>query len=876
MIKSKDYNNKNITNFIVCILLNLFVLGNANAVLQINNIEPKTENWGNNVDINISGFELLSYKSLYMVPDIMNKYSIKTQVSVDWEINRPFSLKHKNNMLYLIKEYDYDSNLYELIQVDIKDRTNPQFKTIRVLDKPEKGLYYQFEIVENDAYLLTPSRSNKKDSVISVIDINTSVTKKTISLGELTPYSRILEAINSKLYVFIGSYNLDFIIIDLNTLTKKEINISSQTLDFVTDIHVANGYLYVLSNQAYDLMMFSIFDMNTYNYKNIDSVNLPGYPRNFQILNDRAYVASNNGLYIVEISSPEESIYLGGVGIQGNNYKVKIIDNKCYALNRNGLCIYEIYNNELFITGCAEINNGYNADSNFCLIEDDIIVLSSENGISSIDTNRIYNPSNLKSIDINKVRYENPAYHILINENTAFVLSEDGLFSINIYSQSMEDASFVNSKEYRMNSNMKISENYLYVSSDNLEIFDISNSKDIRKVSSIDDINADELFVYKNIVYLSEYSKALHVIDCTNIKKPFISSTLDNTFVKEFITIDESRKRLYLSSDRTLVTYDISDIAKPTLLSSLEFDSYYNSIKIQGYYAYCIDNYSLKVHRISNSYSHSSINFDLLFKDNGLQTIKKIENNTLFLLSHNGIYLIDISDPYQPLVQGFLKFKYIQDFDIVDNNYYALYSHSLITFYASIKKLVPKHLTNNNANVNLLSPLWPGNFEIKISDSESYNSNQYFTFIPTQDCTAGNCTFTWKTGNWGTCNSNCEQSRSVWCVRSDGIQLSDDNCLGLGSKPSIIQNCDGGNCTYSWKIGNWGNCNSNCQQMRTVLCKRSDGTLSSDNNCLEYKPPASQSCTGGSCTHSSNITDVNNDGKTDLGDVIFILQTLIN
>ncbi|KPA15798.1 A disintegrin and metalloproteinase with thrombospondin motifs 9-like isoform, partial [Candidatus Magnetomorum sp. HK-1] len=117
-----------------------------------------------------------------------------------------------------------------------------------------------------------------------------------------------------------------------------------------------------------------------------------------------------------------------------------------------------------------------------------------------------------------------------------------------------------------------------------------------------------------------------------------------------------------------------------------------------------------------------------------------------------------------------------------------------------------------------------------------------------QNCTGGSCTYSWKTGSWGYCGSNCKQTRTVWCERSDGKQSSDSYCSG--NKPSTSQNCTGGSCTYSWKTGNWGNCGSNCQQTRTVWCERSDGTQSNDSNCSGSKPTTSQNCTSGSCTYS--------------------------
>ena len=136
------------------------------------------------------------------------------------------------------------------------------------------------------------------------------------------------------------------------------------------------------------------------------------------------------------------------------------------------------------------------------------------------------------------------------------------------------------------------------------------------------------------------------------------------------------------------------------------------------------------------------------------------------------------------------------------------------------------------------------------SDGSNVNDSYCSGVKPStyQKCTGGNCTYLWKTGTWGTCNSNCEQTRSVSCKRSDGSNVNDSYCSGL--KPSTYQKCTGGNCTYLWKTGSWGTCNSNCEQTRSVSCQRTDGSNVNDSYCSGTKPLTYQSCTGGNCTYS--------------------------
>ena len=109
-------------------------------------------------------------------------------------------------------------------------------------------------------------------------------------------------------------------------------------------------------------------------------------------------------------------------------------------------------------------------------------------------------------------------------------------------------------------------------------------------------------------------------------------------------------------------------------------------------------------------------------------------------------------------------------------------------------------------------------------------------------------TYSWEEGNWSRCNKDCKKTRDVWCEHSDGLRSSDSKCSG--KKPKTIDDCTDGNCTYSWKWSDYGICNKNCKKTRDVWCERSDGLRSSDSKCSKYeKPDTIEDCTGGNCTN---------------------------
>jgi len=89
-----------------------------------------------------------------------------------------------------------------------------------------------------------------------------------------------------------------------------------------------------------------------------------------------------------------------------------------------------------------------------------------------------------------------------------------------------------------------------------------------------------------------------------------------------------------------------------------------------------------------------------------------------------------------------------------------------------------------------------------------------------------------------------------------------------GSTINVISN-------YYWQIGNWGICESNCNQTRDVWCEQSDRLQVDDIKCQKPKPLTSQTCDNGNCINNPiYTTDLNGDGQTNLIDAIYLIQLL--
>ncbi|MBU1218566.1 hypothetical protein KKF34_09620 [Myxococcota bacterium] len=82
----------------------------------------------------------------------------------------------------------------------------------------------------------------------------------------------------------------------------------------------------------------------------------------------------------------------------------------------------------------------------------------------------------------------------------------------------------------------------------------------------------------------------------------------------------------------------------------------------------------------------------------------------------------------------------------------------------------------------------------------------------TQVCTGTNCAYAWVSESWSACSQVCgegTQNRNVMCVESaSGNSVDESNCTD--PKPVTEQICTGTECTYSWAVSEWSDCSEEC------------------------------------------------------------------
>lgn len=100
----------------------------------------------------------------------------------------------------------------------------------------------------------------------------------------------------------------------------------------------------------------------------------------------------------------------------------------------------------------------------------------------------------------------------------------------------------------------------------------------------------------------------------------------------------------------------------------------------------------------------------------------------------------------------------------------------------------------------------------------------------------------WDVGGWSSCSATCQgdpgtETRQVWCEDPADVVVDYGWCPQPA--PDDTQACAGATPWTSWTVGNWGLCDIDCTQRRSVTCP--------GGCCSGPRPSSLQGCTDGLC-----------------------------
>ena len=236
---------------------------------------------------------------------------------------------------------------------------------------------------------------------------------------------------------------------------------------------------------------------------------------------DTAYVASNNGLHIINITDPALPTFLGTLSASGSVRGITLSSDSpiAYVLDLDGLKIINI------------------SDHTNPEILGSITLIYSYEVVLSPDGNTAYvaSKSGLKVIDISN--YANPTLSGTLSTpgttkgitlssdgNTAYVVSDTGLYIIDIASLSISGSTSGSSQGITLSSNGLIA--YMASGYAGLQIIDISDSANPALLGSVDTTShASEVVLSPdgNTAYVADNTAGLQTIDISDSANPILS-----------------------------------------------------------------------------------------------------------------------------------------------------------------------------------------------------------------------------------------------------------------------------------------------------------------------------------------------------------------
>ena len=266
------------------------------------------------------------------------------------------------------------------------------------------------------------------------------------------------------------------------------------------------------------------------------------------ILGNYAYIMDYyDGLYIIDISDPEDPVLAGDYYTPDHSWGVYVSGDFAYSWYRNSIQIINV--SDPANTSLAGSFSTLDYTFDIHVVGDYAYVASYEDGLLIFDVSNPANPTNVGTFDT-------PGY------------------AVNVY----------------------VSGNYAYVSdSSSLLIIDISDPANPTLTGSYND-NAYNVSVSGNLAYVMGEKNDLYIINISSPSTPYLLGIYDFPELGEYdrfhVYIDGNFLYLaYLTEEdiSELLIVDVSDSSNPTLIDTYDEVMYATDVFVSGDYIYLLD-----------------------------------------------------------------------------------------------------------------------------------------------------------------------------------------------------------------------------------------------------------------------------------------------
>ncbi len=466
-----------------------------------------------------------------------------------------------------------------------------------------------------------------------------------------TPYSARAVYVQGD-YAYVADYNYLWIINISNP--ENPYAVGSYRASSPKDVFVQGSYVYLTDSEG-----LRIIDAgNPSNPSEIGSSDLEDMAgRAVYVQGDYAYVTATSatggpGFKVVDIRNPFYPKVVGSCNLYGSYSYLFVQGDYAYVVDsRRRLQVIDISKpqNPTIVSTCR-LHHLYEYPAGGLYIKDNYAYIGAGLGLQVIDISNSLNPSILASCD---TPYEcgflgatESALDVYVDGNYVYVANKGSLQVIDVTDPAHpiligscdEVPSFVDK--------VFVQGNYAYLAWSKLVIVDISvpYRPQLRGFCNTD--YARDVFVQGDYAYIAVGESGLQVIDVSDPHNPILVSTYDTPGSATGIFVKDDYA--YIANGISFQIIDISDPLNPSLVQ--EYNFYADHVFVKGCYAYVVSSHKLSIVDICEGFITGSVKISIP-ESTAFYGIY-VSENYAYITGDPGIVVIDVHNPYSPVMVG--------------------------------------------------------------------------------------------------------------------------------------------------------------------------------------------------------------------------------
>ena len=500
-----------------------------------------------------------------------------------------------------------------------------------------------------------------RTSGFKVVDI--SIPTAPVVVGSVdTPHIALSVAISgSHAYVADG---IKLQVIDISNPFAPTI-VGAANTPFSMDVEVVGNFAYVISHvDPNSFSTFQIFDISIPAAPSVrSSINVTNDVTRLAVANNHAYFSDEiGGMMSIDVSNPVSPLIRDTIETR-MAFDVAVTGNRALLAIDSGLLVVDISNPaSLEIVGTVPLPaSSFDDPRGIGLSGDLAVVAHLDTGVHIVDIMSPVMPPLAGSMDS-----PGRAQRMVVNGTRGYLADLFGLIVMDL-SNPVAPSLIGDFPTQGLTRDVLVIGNYALVADGTLLlVLDVSNPGNIALVTSIPTQgNATALMRHGNYVYVATGSPGLMVVDVSNPASPQHLLTIDTPGGALEVTV-VGNVAYVADGNAGLRIFDVSSPASPAFVGAVDTPGTANDVAVVGGHAFIADGGVLRVANISNPGAPVLVGaLDVPFGATGVTL------DGPFAYVAGGLHVVGIGDPETPVILGTI-FTPGQSVTVSDNLLYLI------------------------------------------------------------------------------------------------------------------------------------------------------------------------------------------------------------